>query len=127
MLLEPGDELMSEDVYADSMGGGLRRVKHNTVPMNAPIPHFRPVDGYVADLKAENERLRYVLSAAIRFGSYAMVLCQDDHVTPEYLEGYRERFQAFEAALSAEYCTRAASMTDSAEAATSGGLEGGER
>jgi hypothetical protein len=58
MLLEPGDELMSEDVYADSMGGGLRRVKHNTVPMNAPIPHFRPVDGYVADLKAENERLR---------------------------------------------------------------------
>jgi hypothetical protein len=163
MLLEPGDELMSEDVYADSMGGGLRRVKHNTVPMNAPIPHFRPVDGYVADLKAENERLRwelglaieqrqcecgwdeacrfarerdeakaenerlrYVLSAAIRFGSYAMVLCQDDHVTPEYLGGYRERFRAFEAALSAEYCTRAASMTDSAEAGTSGGLEGGE-
>jgi hypothetical protein len=79
----------------------------------------------VDEATEEIERLRYVLSAAIRFGSYAMVLCQDDHVTPEYLEGYRERFRAFEAALSAEYCTRAASMTDSAEAATSGGLERG--
>jgi hypothetical protein len=76
--------------------------------------------------KAENERLRDVLSAAIRFGSYAKVLCQDEHVTPEYLEGYRERFRAFEAALSAEDCKRAASMTDSAEAGTSAGPEGGE-
>jgi hypothetical protein len=64
----------------------------------------------IEDLRAEMERLRDALSAAIRFAGYAKVLCQDDHVTPEYLEGYRERFLAFEAALSDDDCKRAARL-----------------
>jgi hypothetical protein len=89
MLLEPGDELMSEDVYADSMGGGLCRVNHNTVPMNAPMPHLRPVDGYVADLKAENERLRAIVDKLPMTDDGVRVVPNSDYWTIHYWHGRR--------------------------------------
>ncbi len=40
--------------------------------------------------------LAVVLEAALDFGRYAKVLMVDDHVTPEYLAGFREKFKRFE-------------------------------
>lgn len=47
----------------------------------------------LAETQASAEALRDVMAY---FGSYAKVLCIDNHVTREYLEEYRERFAKFE-------------------------------
>lgn len=49
----------------------------------------------------ERVLLAKLLEACVDFGSYAKVLMFDNHVTDDYLEGYREKFEAFEAAVDA--------------------------
>lgn len=48
------------------------------------------------DLRELPDLVRRLRAAMSDFGGYAKVLMIDNHVTPDYLEGFREKFEDFE-------------------------------